>query len=169
MANAAQQDFIRERRLAALSRLSGDNISKTSASCEQHNPQPARTDHGQPSYHPSPQPSFNPAPQRSQPPQPSFNPAPSSNVHTLSSMRASRPPGASGGRLQTSSKTQVITESNELYVRLPSKNITSEQLVQFIRTQVHLFFYTLALFLQIWIICFVINKQNEYWKFWNPL
>ena len=56
----------------------------------------------------------------------------SNNVHTLSSIRSN--PG-SGTRLAANSRTQTVTQTYELYVRLPSKKITSEQLVQFIRTQ----------------------------------
>jgi hypothetical protein len=55
-----------------------------------------------------------------------------SNIHTTTSIRSN--PG-SGTRLAANTRTPVVIQTHELYVRLPSKQITSEQLFQFIKIQ----------------------------------
>ena len=103
---------MREARLAALSRSAGASANTPP-----------------PSSHPAPQQQPNAAYSRA-PPVNQTNRSQSNNIHTLSSSRS-----GSGTRLAASSRTQTVTQTHELYVRLPSKEITSEQLVQFIKCQ----------------------------------
>ena len=104
---AESLEALREKRLAALGR-----------SVETHSQQMS-TAH----YRPTPPPASHSN---------SDNHGRNSNIHTITSIRSN--PG-SGTRLAANSRTQVVTQTHELYVRLPSKQITSEQLVQFIKTQ----------------------------------
>ena len=112
---AESLEAMRQKRLAALSRHSGG----TPDTSLQTTPHRNSTTPPSSSY--------------SRPSQPSVSHNNNNNnIHTLSSVRSN--PG-SGTRLATSSRTQVVTQTHELYVRLPSKEITSEQLVQFIKIQ----------------------------------
>ena len=113
---AESLEAMRQKRLAALSRSSGGNtnISPQRASPQTHTPPPSSS-YSRPSQ-----------------PYPSHNNNNNNNIHTLSSVRSNSGPGT---RLATSSRTQVVTQTHELYVRLPSKEITSEQLQQFIKIQ----------------------------------
>ena len=116
---AESLEAMRQKRLAALSRTSGGNpnTSPQQTSAQTHNLPPSSS-LSRPSQ---PYPSHNT----------NYNNN-NNNIHTLSSVRSNPAPGT---RLATSSRTQVVTQTHELYVRLPSKEITSEQLEQFIKIQ----------------------------------